>query len=121
MAEAFGKMLGTGIMDVYSSGSRPSGKVNEKAICAMQETGYDLALHTSKSLQDIPQVQYDYVVTMGCGDACPHVPAIKRSDWDIPDPKQMEMQQFNEVRDSIKKHVMQLVEDIKKTGLAAGH
>jgi len=109
-------MLGAGIMDVYSSGSRPSGKVNAKAIRAMQETGYDLALHTSKSLLDIPQVQYDYVVTMGCGDACPHVPAIKRLDWDIPDPKQMDMPQFNEVRDSIKKHVLQLIEDIDSPG-----
>ena len=119
MAEAFGKMLGNGIMEVYSGGSRPSGKVNEKAISSMKETGYDLTLHSSKSLQDIPQIQYDYLVTMGCGDACPHVPAITRLDWDIPDPKQMEMQQFNKVRDNIKKYVIQLIEDIKKSNLAA--
>ena len=119
MAEAFGKILVDGVIDAYSAGSRPSGKVNAKAIRAMKETGYDLALHTSKSLQDIPQIQYDYIVTMGCGDACPHVPAIKRLDWDIPDPKQMELQQFNEIRDSIKEKVIQLIEDIKKSALAA--
>jgi len=117
MAEAFGIILGKDIVKVYSSGSRPLNKVNEKAIRSMKETGYDLSLHTSKSLQDIPQVQYDYVVTMGCGDACPHVPAIKRLDWDIPDPKQMEMSQFNEIRDIIKWKVIQLIEEIKTANI----
>lgn len=119
MAEAFGKKLGNGVIDVYSGGSRPSGRVNGKAISSMKETGYDLTLHTSKSLQAIPQIQYDYIVTMACGDECPSIPAKKREDWDIPDPQHMEMNQFNEVRDSIKKHVIQLIEDVKISDIAA--
>ena len=71
MAEAFGNIHGKGIIRSYSSGSRPSGIVNEKAIAAMEDIGYDLTAHISKSLDDIPQVEYDYVVTMGCGDECP--------------------------------------------------
>lgn len=53
MAEAFVRMAG---LDAYSTGSRPSGKVNLKAIAAMQELGYDLAAHQSKSLDELPDV-----------------------------------------------------------------
>jgi len=71
MAEALAKMYGAGVIDAYSSGSRPSGVVNEKAIVAMKAIGYDLTTHESKSLDDIPQIEYDYAITMGCGDECP--------------------------------------------------
>ena len=109
MAEAFGKMLGGGVMEAYSSGSRPSGKVNEKAIASMRAAGYDLTTHASKSLDDIPQIEYDLVVTMGCGDECPYVRAKRREAWDIPDPKHMNMSQFHDVRDFIKKKVSELI------------
>ena len=102
-------MLGAGVIEVYSSGSRPSGKVNTKAIASMAAAGYDLTAHTSKSLDDIPQVEYDLVVTMGCGDECPYVRAKRREAWDIPDPKHMDMGQFHGVRDFIKKKVGDLV------------
>lgn len=71
MAEAFGIMHGKGIIEVYSSGSQPSGIVNPKAIKAMAAIGYDLSKHSSVGLDDIPQVEYEYAITMGCGDECP--------------------------------------------------
>ena len=101
MAEGFGKLLGEGVVKVHSSGSRPSGRVNEKAVASMKEIGYDLTLYASKSLDEIPQIQYDFAITMGCGDECPHVQAKKRQDWEIPDSKHMEMDRFNEIRDLI--------------------
>lgn len=113
IAEAFGKMLGEGIIEVYSSGSRSSGKVNEKAVASMKGVDYDLTSHRSKPLNDIPQIEYDYVITMGCGDECPYVRAKKRDDWNIPDPKNMEMEAFNDVRDTIKEKVVRLIEEIK--------
>ena len=118
MAEAFAKILGKGVIESYSSGSRPSGKVNEKAIASMKDIGYDLTSHISKSLGDIPQITFDCVVTMGCGDQCSCVHAKKREDWKIADPKHMEMEQFNEVRDSVKEKVIRLVEELKKTNNA---
>ena len=69
MAEAFARMAG---IEAYSAGSRPSGKVNPKAIEAMKELGYDLTAHHSKSLDDLPDETFDVAVTMGCGDACPN-------------------------------------------------
>lgn len=107
-------MHGESLIEAWSSGSRPSGVVNQKAIAAMKAVGYDLSAHESKSLDDIPQLEYDYAITMGCGDECPHVRAKKRMDWQIPDPKNMDMPQFNEVRDTIRDAVIQLVAEIKR-------
>ena len=105
MAEAFARMAG---LEAYSAGSRPSGKVNPKAIEAMKELGYDLATHHSKSLSDLPDEAFDIAVTMGCGDECPMLKATKRKDWGIPDPKEMSPEQFREVRDLIGRKVNEL-------------
>jgi len=115
MAEAFGKTLGKDIFDSYSSGSNPSGQVNKKALASMKSIGYDMTSHSSKSLDDIPQIKYDYVITMGCGDKCPLIQTNTRIDWQIPDPKHLEMARFNKVRDNIKNKVLELVEAIKSS------
>src|SRR5438093_1498382 len=101
MAEAFARMYGGDSIEAYSAGSRPSGRVNPKAIEAMSELGYDLSKHESKSLADIPVIEYDLVATMGCGDECPFVRAKRHEDWDIPDPKALEGDAFRSVRDLI--------------------
>jgi arsenate reductase (thioredoxin) len=110
MSQAFAKMLGGENVEAYSAGSNPSGIVNPKAITAMKELGYDLSKHDSKSLKDVEQfAPFDAVVTMGCGDACPWMPAKKFIDWEIPDPKNMEASKFNEVRDLIRDKVKELL------------
>lgn len=109
MAEAFANMAGVDNLTAWSSGSRPSGTVNPKATASMTEVGYDLTTHWSKSLDDIPDIEYDYVVTMGCGDACPHVRAKHRLDWQIPDPKNMDREAFAVVRDMIGNQVKGLL------------
>ena len=110
MAEAFARMIGGDRVEAYSAGSRPSGKVNPRAALSMKEVGYDLAAHRSKPLAEIPQEEYDVVVSMGCGDACPFVPAKRREEWDIPDPRDMPPEKFREVRDTIRAKVEELLE-----------
>ena len=112
MAHAFANIYGGDQVDAYSAGSRPSGRVNPKAIAAMKELGYDLSLHDSKSLDEIPNVVYDYAITMGCGDACPMVNAKNREDWDIPDPRDMDEAEFRNVRDMIASKVKDLLQKI---------
>jgi arsenate reductase (thioredoxin) len=113
MAEAFARIHGGDEVEAYSAGSRPSGRVNSKAINGMRELGYDLSQHSSKSLDDIPDVQYDFVATMGCGDACPFVRAKRREDWNIPDPKDMPPDEFQEVRDTIEAKVKALLSQLE--------
>lgn len=74
----------------------------------MKEMGYDLATHKSKSLDDIPALEYDAVVTMGCGDACPFVRARQRFDWNIPDPKGKSIDEVRRIRDAIESKVGEL-------------
>jgi protein-tyrosine-phosphatase len=105
MAEAFARTHGAGRVEAYSAGSRPSGKVNPKAIEAMSEVGYDLSQHSSKPLDEIPDIEYDFVATMGCGDECPLIRAKRLEDWDIPDPKEMQADKFRGVRDLIEAKV----------------
>ncbi len=110
MSQAFAKIYGAENVEAYSAGSRPSGIVNPKAIAAMKELGYDLSTHDSKSLEEVKAyAPFDTVVTMGCGDACPWMPAKQFIDWQIPDPKHMEPTAFNEVRDFIGEKVKELI------------
>lgn len=114
MAEAFAKMHGEGIVESYSSGSKPSGIVNPKAIAAMKRVGYDLSQHNSVGLDEVPQVKYEYAITMGCGDECPMVDANNREDWALPDPKHMDEQEFDQVRDIIETEVKELIVNLNK-------
>ena len=110
IAQAFTKMLAGNEVEAYSAGSKPSGIINPKAIAAMKELHYDLAGHESKSLDNVKAyAPFDAVVTMGCGDACPWMPAKKFIDWQIPDPRNMEPAEFNQVRDLIKQKVEMLL------------
>jgi arsenate reductase (thioredoxin) len=110
MSQAFAKILGGEQVEAYSAGSKPSGIVNPKAIAAMKELGYDLSTHDSKSLDEVKAfAPFDVVVTMGCGDACPWMPAKRFVDWQIPDPKHMEPAEFNNVRDFIRDKIASLL------------
>jgi protein-tyrosine-phosphatase len=113
MAEAFARMHGGAGVEAYSAGSRPSGRVNPKAVEAMRELGYDLSTHRSKGLAELAGQEFDAVVGMGCGDeGCPLVKAGRHEEWDVPDPKAMEPAQFREVRDLIGQKVRELLDGL---------
>ena len=115
MAEAFARLHGYDLVEAYSSGSRPSGVVNPKAIAAMQDKGVDLTTHRSKGLNELPSLEWEHVITMGCGDNCPFLPAKHRDDWALPDPKHMEPAEFNQVRDEIERRVLELLHIISRS------
>lgn len=110
MAQAFATIHGGEHVQAFSAGSKPSGVINPKAVAAMKELGYDLSKHGSKSLDEVKQhAPFDAVITMGCGDACPWMPAQTFVDWQIPDPKHLEPAAFNEVRRLIEEKVKALL------------
>ncbi len=114
IAEGFARTLGKDTLEAWSAGSKPSGKVNPTAMALMKERGIDLGLHVSKSLSDVPAVKWDYVITMGCGDACPFVPARRTEDWGIPDPKHLPPDEFRKVRDLIETKVKELINEAQQ-------
>jgi len=109
MAEAFARIHGGERIEAASAGSRPSGKVNPRAIEFMAEIGYDLSRHSSKSLAEFNGTDVAVAVTMGCGDACPLVHTDRREEWQIPDPKELPAEQFREIRDLIERKVQELL------------
>lgn len=116
MSQAFARIHGGDSIEAYSAGSKPSGKINPKAIESMKELGYDLSGHHSKSLEEVKSdAPFDAVVTMGCGDACPWMPAKQFIDWNIPDPREMEKEEFRNVRDLISEKVKSLIQDLNKS------
>jgi len=108
MAEAFARIHGGDRVEALSAGSRPSGVINPKAVRFMSELGYNLTKHDSKSLDKIDG-EFDAVVTMGCGDSCPWLPAKRREDWALPDPKHMDDDAYRAVRDDISMRVQRLL------------
>lgn len=112
MAEAFARIHGAGRVEAFSAGSRPSGRVNPKAIEAMRELDYDLTTHRSKGLTDFEGVEFDVAVLMGCGDACPSIKVAKRLEWQIPDPREMSPDEFRQVRTLIETKVKELLDSL---------
>ena len=113
MAEAFARIHGGGVVEPFSAGSRPSGRINPRAVEAMREVGYDLTAHGSKSLEEFNGRPVDVAVTMGCGDACPLVPASRREEWNIPDPRDMPPEEVRQVRDLIERKVKELLASLR--------
>lgn len=112
MAQAFARLHGGAAVEAYSAGSRPSGVVNPRAIAAMRERGYDLTTHRSQGLDALPEVEFDAVVSMGCGDQCPNLRAQRREDWPIPDPRALPPEEFAKVRDLIESKVQALLAEL---------
>ena len=87
MAQGFAEVFGQEKLEVYSAGSHPSSQVDPLIIEVMKEKGIDLSSRITKGLKDLPPVEMDYLVTMGCEETCPAVLARKIIEWEIPDPK----------------------------------
>lgn len=112
MAEAFGHLYKGDNLEVYSAGSKPAGKINEKAVKAMAVLGYDLTTHQSTNINQLENIKFDVIISMGCGDDCPNIEASIREDWQIPDPKNLTEADYWTIRDYIKIKVKQIITDI---------
>ncbi len=112
MAERFANAFGQGKLEVYSAGSSPSSQIDPLVIEVMKEKGIDLSSKKPKGLNDLPAVEMDYLVTMGCEETCPAIPSKKIIEWEIPDPKGKSVDVFREVRDIIEGKVKSLLKEI---------
>ena len=111
IAEAFARLHSNSSLKVMSAGSKPSGSVNPIAMKLMSELGHELTGHYSKSVETITD-NVDYLISMGCGDSCPNIKAKERTEWNIPDPKEMNEIEFKEVIGLIDKNVQSLIQNL---------
>ena len=112
MAEGVANALGQGKLEVYSAGSRPSSQIDPLVIEVMRVKGIDLSGKRPKGLNEIPPIEMDYLITMGCEETCPALLAKKIIEWEIPDPKGKSIEVFREVRDLIEDKVRTLLSEI---------
>ena len=112
MAQGFAEVFGKGRVEVYSAGSRPSSQINPLAIEVMKEKDIDLSGRRPKGLNDLPSVEMDYLITMGCEEVCPAVPAKKIIEWQIPDPKGKPIDEVRRIRDVLEAKVKTLLEEV---------
>jgi arsenate reductase len=114
MAEGFAGYFGSAVLDAYSAGSKPSGKINPVAIRVMREAGRDISRQKSKGFDGLSFKEFDYVVTLGCQDTCPFVPAGEHIEWHIEDPKGKSTDYFREVRNKIRHKVINLIKRLSR-------
>lgn len=92
-----------------SAGTNPGPHVHPVVVDAMQEIGIDLSAAQPQKLTDELAANAEMLITMGCGEACPHVPGLQRDDWPLPDPKGQPMGTVRSIRDEIAERVHQFV------------
>jgi arsenate reductase len=93
-----------------SAGTEPGTRVHAEVVTAMREVGIELAAATPQKLTDALAATASILVTMGCGEACPVVPGLKRMDWPLEDPKGQPIERVREIRDEVRRRVEELLE-----------
>jgi len=89
-----------------SAGTNPGTQVHPEVRAAMAEVGIDLSTARPQLLTDALAQDARWLVTMGCGDACPVVPGLKRGDWPLEDPKGKPIERVREIRDEVRARVV---------------
>ncbi|MFD8595746.1 arsenate reductase ArsC [Kitasatospora sp. NPDC059646] len=112
MAAGFLTHLAGDRVEVRSAGSVPGPEVNPAAVAAMAEIGIDIADQKPKILTPEAVRSSDYVITMGCGDACPYFPGRHYLDWPLDDPAGQGVEAVRPIRDAVRARVEQLVAEI---------
>lgn len=112
MAAGWLRHLGGEAVGVYSAGSAPADDVNPAAVAAMREVGVDISAASPQRWTDEMLGEADVVVTMGCGDECPYVPGTRYVDWELPDPKGLDVAAVRPIRDKIEQRVRGLLDEL---------
>ncbi|MFB7099877.1 arsenate reductase ArsC [Streptomyces hydrogenans] len=115
MAAGFLRHLAGDRVEVRSAGSLPGDQVNPAAVAAMAELGIDISDQEPKVLTVEAAQASDYIITMGCGDACPYFPGKTYLDWVLEDPAGQGVEAVRPIRDEIKTLIEDLIAEIDST------
>lgn len=112
MAAGYLRHLAGDRIEIRSAGTQPKSEINAIAIEVMSEEGIDISNQEPKVLDDEAVIASDYVITMGCGDACPYFPGKTYLDWVLDDPAGQGIVAVRPIRDKIRQHVEELIAKI---------
>jgi arsenate reductase len=109
-AAFFAQMADAGRAEGMSAGTRPGERVHPEVVEAMREVGINLSANRPQRLTDELARSASLLITMGCGDECPHVPGLARDDWPLRDPKGQRLEEVRRIRDEIRDRVAALLD-----------
>ncbi len=112
MAAGFMRELAGDAVEVSSGGSDPADHMNAVAVAAMAERGIDILSQSPRLWTDDIIRSADVVVTMGCGDECPHFPGVRYEDWEMTDPSGLPIEKVRPIRDEIERRVVALLHEL---------
>lgn len=92
-----------------SAGTQPAERVHPEVVAVMADAGVDLRDARPRLLTPELAAEADLLVTMGCGEACPSVPRLRREDWPLRDPKGLPRAEVEAIRDDVARRVADLV------------
>ena len=121
MAAGYLQHLAGDRIQVLSAGTEPADQVNPSAVEAMKEEGIDITQNTPTLLTTEAVRESDYVITMGCGDACPIFPGKKYLDWPLDDPAGKGVEAVRPIRDDIKGRIEALIAEIDSLSEPSSH
>ena len=113
MAEAFCRELGRDV-ECASAGSKPAARVQPDAVSVMREVGVDISPARPRGFKNLPDLKYDYLVTMGCEVECPFLPGARTIEWEVPDPHGRDIAEYRRVRDIIRRQVHDLLDSLDR-------
>jgi arsenate reductase (thioredoxin) len=94
-----------------SAGTQPASHVHPEVVAIMRDRLVDLSSARPQKLTPELAATAQWLITMGCGDECPVVPATRRDDWPILDPKGRSPDVVQHIVDEIETRVRRLVRD----------
>ena len=97
-------------VEPVSAGTRPADRVHPEVVAAMREAGLDVSQNEPRKLTDDLAAGASLLVTMGCGDECPFVPALEVVDWPLRDPQNRPPEEVRAIRDEIRDRVLALIQ-----------
>jgi protein-tyrosine-phosphatase len=115
MAAGYLRHLAGDEIKVLSAGTKPGTEINKMAMVVMLEEGIDLSTATPEKLSNEKVEESDYVITMGCGDACPYFPGKTYLDWPLADPKDQPIEVVRQIRNEIKAKVLALIAEVQSS------
>ncbi|MDI6700132.1 MAG: arsenate reductase ArsC [bacterium] len=111
IAEGVAKRYFSDYIEAYSAGSKPIQNINPKAKEVLEEIGFDTSSLKPKGFFDLPDIEFDYLITMGCKEVCPIFPSKKSLNWELEDIKDQPKEKVRELRELIKNRIERIIDE----------
>lgn len=108
-AAFFNRLANPELATAVSAGTEPASHVHPEVVTVMREIGIDLSAAIPTRLTEALAAKASWLVTMGCGEACPVVPHVRRDDWAVDDPKGGPLDRVRGIRDEIRDRVERFI------------